>query len=250
VNTTEKKIAWVVGVNQGIGLEVMQRLCAENIQVVGIDKANDQVPEPFKEMIQICDIRDEQQISNLCRRLLINSPPDYFIHVAGVLHLGQHDEMTFAQWSETFEVNLFSPFHFFHYLSPYFKKKMSGNIVTISSNATKVPRMGMSAYGASKSALTYFSKTVALELAQYGIRVNIVSPGSTATAMQYQLWTNPEGEKNTITGNLEQFKVGIPLKKIAKVDDIANAVMFFISDQSSHITMHDLVIDGGATLGS
>ena len=108
----------------------------------------------------------------------------------------------------------------------------------------------MSAYGASKSALTYFSKTVALELAQFGIRVNIVSPGSTATAMQYQLWTNTDGEQNTITGNLEQFKVGIPLKKIAKVNDIANAVMFFISDQSSNITMHDLVIDGGASLGS
>lgn len=246
---TEKKIAWVVGVNQGIGLEVMQRLYAENIQVVGIDKAKDQVPEHFKEMIYVCDIRDEQQIAKLCRTLLLESPPDYFIHVAGVLHLGEHDEISFAQWRETFEVNLFSPFHFFRHLSPYFKKKKMGNVIIISSNSTKVPRMNMSAYGASKSALTYFTKTVALELAQYGVRVNIISPGSTATAMQYQLWENTQGEQNTILGNLSQFKVGIPLKKIAKVSDIANAVMFFLGEQSSHITMHDLVVDGGATLG-
>lgn len=250
MNKTKQKVAWVVGVNQGIGREVMQRLHAENIQIVGIDKSKDQVPEHFKEMIHVCDIRDEHQISKLCGQLLLESPPDYFIHVAGVLHLAEHDEISFEQWKETFEVNLFSSFHFFQQVTPYFKEKMAGNAVIISSNSTKVPRMNMAAYGASKSALTYFTKTVALELAQYGVRVNLISPGSTATAMQYQLWSNAQGEQNTILGNLAQFKVGIPLKKIAKVSDIANAVMFFISEQSSHITMHDLVIDGGATLGS
>ena len=107
----------------------------------------------------------------------------------------------------------------------------------------------MAAYGASKAALTSFSKTVGLELAEYGVRVNVISPGSTATPMLSQLWKDALGEKKTIAGNLSQFKVGIPLQKVANTEDIANAVIFLISDQASHITMHDLVIDGGATLG-
>ena len=67
--------------------------------------------------------------------------------------------------------------------------------------------------------------------------------------MQTQLWLDDQGEKKTVLGDLAQYKLGIPLQKIAQVQDITNAVMFFISDQSSQITMHDLVVDGGATLG-
>ncbi|WP_121974173.1 2,3-dihydro-2,3-dihydroxybenzoate dehydrogenase [Acinetobacter stercoris] len=245
----DKKIAWVVGVNQGIGAEIMQRLISDGIHVVGIDKSKENIPNELQEFSHICDIRDDGQVNQICQNLLRSSPPDYFIHVAGVLHMGGHEEISPEKWRETFAVNLFSPFYFLQHLSPYFKAKMSGNVVVISSNAAHVPRMYMSAYGASKAALTYFTKTVALELASYGVRVNVISPGSTATPMQYQLWKDSQGEQHTILGNLGQFKVGIPLKKIAKVKDIANSVMFLISDQASHITMHDLVIDGGATLG-
>lgn len=244
-----KKTAWIVGVNQGIGLDVMQRLLEEGIEVVGIDKQKEGLSEELQQRVHICDIRDEQQINGLCNQLLKASPPDYFIHVAGILHMGQHNEISTEDWTDTFAVNVFSPFQFFKQLTPYFKEKGEGSIVVISSNAAHVPRLNMSAYGASKAALTHFTKTVALELAEYGVRVNIVSPGSTVTAMQTQLWKDDQGEQKTIKGNLEQFKVGIPLQKIAQVQDITNAVMFFISEQSSQITMHDLVVDGGATLG-
>ncbi len=67
--------------------------------------------------------------------------------------------------------------------------------------------------------------------------------------MQRQLWTDDRPPESIIEGNLEQYRSGIPLKKIAEPEDIANAVLFLLSDQAKQITMHELVVDGGATLG-
>lgn len=245
----KQKIAWVTGVNRGMGTEIMQQLIANNIQVVGFDISTDNIAIDVKADVYQCDVCDPQQISDLCQRLLKSVPPDYFINGAGVLYLDQHDALSEETWLQTFQVNTFAPFYFLKHLSPHFRQKKSGSIVMISSNAAHVSRMNMAAYGASKAALTSFSKTVGLELAEYGVRVNVISPGSTATPMLSQLWKDALGEKKTIAGNLSQFKVGIPLQKVANTEDIANAVIFLISDQASHITMHDLVIDGGATLG-
>ncbi|WP_151795825.1 2,3-dihydro-2,3-dihydroxybenzoate dehydrogenase [Acinetobacter soli] len=244
-----RKIAWVTGVNQGIGAEIMQQLIAQNIYVVGFDLYTNNIVENDRYEVYQCDVRNSSQISNLCQKLLKTSVPDYFINAAGILHLGSHDILSIEAWQQTFEVNTFAPFYFLKHLSPHFRVKRTGSIVMVSSNSAHASRINMAAYGASKAALSSFSKTVGLELAEYGVRVNIVSPGSTATPMLHQLWKGESGKQQTIHGSLTQYKVGIPLKKIALTEDIANAVMFLISDQASHITMHDLVIDGGATLG-
>jgi 2,3-dihydro-2,3-dihydroxybenzoate dehydrogenase len=246
---TSKKIAWVTGVNQGMGAQILQQLISQNIYVVGFDLSTNNVVNSEHYEVHQCDVRDASQISNLCQKLLKTTPPDYFINTAGVLHLDGHDTLPEDAWLQTFEVNTFAPFYFLKHLSPHFRAQRSGSIVMVSSNSAHAPRINMAAYGASKAAFTSFSKTAGLELAEYGVRLNIVSPGSTATPMLRQLWKDESGEQKTIHGNLAQYKVGIPLQKIASTEDIANAVMFLISDQASHITMHDLVIDGGATLG-
>jgi len=122
--------------------------------------------------------------------------------------------------------------------------------VTIASNAAHAPRLGMSAYGASKAALRSLCLTVGLEMAPYGVRCNIVSPGSTDTDMQRSLWHTPEAEQEMINGFPEQYKLGIPLRKIAKPQEIVANVMFLASDLASHVVLQDIVVDGGATLGS
>ena len=120
----------------------------------------------------------------------------------------------------------------------------------MASNAAHAPRLGMSAYGASKAALRSLCLTVGLEMAPYGVRCNIVSPGSTDTEMQRSLWKTPQAEQQTIEGFPEQFKLGIPLKKIAKPQEIADTILFLASDRASHVVLQDIVVDGGATLGS
>lgn len=67
--------------------------------------------------------------------------------------------------------------------------------------------------------------------------------------MQWSLWADENGAEQVIKGSLETFKTGIPLKKLAQPSDIANAVLFLVSGQAGHITMHNLCVDGGATLG-
>jgi 2,3-dihydro-2,3-dihydroxybenzoate dehydrogenase len=126
--------------------------------------------------------------------------------------------------------------------------RRGGAIVTVSSNAAGVPRHGMAAYAASKAASTMFTRCLGLELAPLGIRCNIVAPGSTLTPMQTGMWADGQGEQRVIEGTPETYKAGIPLQKLARPEDIANAVMFLLSDQAGHVAMSDLYVDGGATL--
>ncbi len=74
-------------------------------------------------------------------------------------------------------------------------------------------------------------------------------PGSTDTDMQRTLWVSDDAEEQRIRGFGEQFKLGIPLGKIARPQEIANTILFLASDLASHITLQDIVVDGGSTLG-
>src|SRR5690606_27134218 len=117
-----------------------------------------------------------------------------------------------------------------------------GALVTVGSNAAGVPRQRMSAYAASKAATHMYMRCLGLELAPLGIRCNIVAPGSTLTPMQTGMWTDPaSGEQQVLRGSLESFRTGIPLGKLAKPEDVANAVVFLLSDEASHITMASLM---------
>jgi 2,3-dihydro-2,3-dihydroxybenzoate dehydrogenase len=106
----------------------------------------------------------------------------------------------------------------------------------------------MAAYAASKAAAAHFTRCLGLELAGLGIRCNVVSPGSTDTPMQRALWTDDAGVEAVVAGRPDLFKPGIPLGRIAAAEDVADAVVFLASDRARHITMHDLYVDGGATL--
>jgi 2,3-dihydro-2,3-dihydroxybenzoate dehydrogenase len=107
----------------------------------------------------------------------------------------------------------------------------------------------MSAYAASKAAAVAFTRCLGLEVARYGIRCNVVAPGSTDTPMLHSMWRDETGRARTIGGQLETYRVGIPLGRLARPSDVADAVAFLLSDQAAQITMHTLTVDGGATLG-
>ncbi len=246
----EKKIAWITGVNQGIGAAVFERFYQDGLQVVGFDRTLADVPEHLQPFAHQCDIRIASEVETLCRLLLPSQAPDIFVSVAGILHVKQMHQSSVDEWQDTFAVNLFGTVYFMQHLTTHFQQRRRGSIVFVSSNAAHVPRVGMAAYGASKAALTNMAKTLGLELAPYGVRVNSVSPGSTLTPMQTKMWADENGEQLTINGDLSSFKLGIPLQKLATVADITNGVVFMTSEQAGHITMHDLVIDGGATLGA
>lgn len=247
-NFSGKQI-WVTGAGQGIGFHIAQEFQRSGATVTGFDLAFNGESYPF--VTQVLDIADPQAVEDVCQRILADRPVlNVLVNCAGILRIGVTDRTSYDDWNNCLKVNAGGAFNMFHQTLSVFRKQKEGAIVSIASNAAHVPRVNMAAYCASKAALRSLCLTVGLEMAPLGVRCNIVSPGSTNTPMQQTLWQSPQDEENTVNGFCEQFKLGIPLGKIALPNEIAEAVLFLASDSASHITMQDIVIDGGATLGA
>ncbi|WKV50308.1 2,3-dihydro-2,3-dihydroxybenzoate dehydrogenase [Dickeya fangzhongdai] len=243
------KQVWVTGAGRGIGYDTACRFADAGATVTGFDRAFSAGEPPFR-AIEL-DISNAAAVADVCATLLGQTPRlDVLVNGAGILRMGQTEALSQQDWQDCLNVNAGGAFHLFQALIPQFQRQRSGAIVSIGSNAAHVPRVGMAAYCASKAALCSLCLTVGLELAPYGVRCNLVSPGSTDTPMQRSLWHSPASEQHTIAGFPEQFKLGIPLGKIAHPREITDAVLFLASDLASHVTLQDMVIDGGATLGA
>ncbi|MCX4029500.1 2,3-dihydro-2,3-dihydroxybenzoate dehydrogenase [Endozoicomonas sp. SM1973] len=252
------KIVLVTGAAQGIGAAVVRKLCQYGATVAALDINETAVKQYADSFNNNCrpvlpfavDISNSEQVSRSVEQIEKKlGPIEYLVNVAGILRMGSLLSLSDDDWQATFSVNTTGAFNISRTVGCYMKERRSGSIVLVSSNAASVPRMQMGAYAASKAAVTMYAKCLALELAAFNVRCNVVSPGSTDTAMQRALWTADSGVDHVIAGSLEHYRLGIPLQKIATPEMIADAVLFLLSDQASQITMHDLRIDGGATLG-
>ncbi|AFJ46496.1 2,3-dihydro-2,3-dihydroxybenzoate dehydrogenase [Shimwellia blattae] len=240
---------WVTGAGKGIGYQTALAFHEAGAQVTGFDIAFPRGEYPFH--TQILDVADPQQVATVCRQQLLAQPHlDVLVNAAGILRMGATDTLSDTDWHDTFAINVGGAFNLFRHTMGHFRDRRCGAIVTIASDAAHTPRLGMSAYGASKAALKSLALTVGLELAGYGVRCNLVSPGSTDTDMQRAMWRSPEAEQQRIRGYAEQFKLGIPLGKIAQPREVADTVLFLASPRASHITLQDIVVDGGSTLGA
>jgi len=245
-------IALVTGAGGGIGAALVEQLRDSGCIVIATDVV---APENAAGAGQstvharALDVTDPAAVEALVAEVETRIGPIGFgINVAGVLQTGTVVETDDAQWRRVFAVNTDGVFHVSRALARVMTPRRRGAIVTVSSNAAGVPRHGMAAYAASKAASTMFTRCLGLELAPLGIRCNIVAPGSTLTPMQTGMWVDALGAQRVIQGSPETYKAGIPLQKLASPEDIANAVMFLLSDQAGHIAMSDLYVDGGATL--
>ncbi|MFD1744386.1 2,3-dihydro-2,3-dihydroxybenzoate dehydrogenase [Rhizobium helianthi] len=248
------KLAFVTGAGGGIGRAVVDVLLCSGATVVATDFSEDLLSglqhHPQDRLFRrVLDVRDSAAVNSVIEEAENTiGPIGLGINVAGILSTTTVTETDDATWRNVFAVNTDGVFHVSRALARVMLPRRSGVLVTVSSNAAGIPRHAMAAYAASKAAATMFTRCLGLELAPHGIRCNIVAPGSTLTPMQTGMWADERGAERVIAGLPEQFKIGIPLKKLATPQDIAQAVVFLLSDQASHITMTDLYVDGGATM--
>ncbi|MDO5752867.1 SDR family oxidoreductase [Arthrobacter sp.] len=174
------------------------------------------------------------------------------VHAAGVLSTGSALATGLAEWRHVMSVNADGTFLVATAAARQLLESPARNrsIVYIGSNAAGVPRATMPVYSASKAAAAALMRAIGLELAPQGIRCNTVCPGSTDTDMQRRMWGSDRegGLHSVLTGDPAQFRVGIPLGRLADPGDIADAALFLLSERARHITMQDLYVDGGATL--
>ncbi|MEU0087010.1 2,3-dihydro-2,3-dihydroxybenzoate dehydrogenase [Streptomyces sp. NPDC054802] len=255
---TEKKVALVTGAAGGIGEAVVRALAADGTAVAMVDRNVEPLEELAKELRAVgqvaeaypADVTDsadvdavvaavEQQLGGI----------QYLVNGAGVLRLGKAKALSDQDWATTFAVNTSGVFFVSRAVVNRMVERGTGAIVTVASNAAGTARVDMSAYSASKAASTMFTKVLGLEVARYGIRCNVVAPGSTDTPMLTSLWDDGSAARSSIDGVPGAFRVGIPMGRLAQPSHVADAVLFLLSDRAAHITMHDLTVDGGAALG-
>ncbi|KPI00187.1 2,3-dihydro-2,3-dihydroxybenzoate dehydrogenase [Actinobacteria bacterium OK074] len=254
------RLALVTGAGRGIGAAVVAGLADAGARVLATDLDTEGVTAlsaKYGERVlaRPLDVTDAAAVEALvteAERTL--GPLDIAVNVAGILRPSPVLDLTDADWAATFAVNAGGVLHVSRSAARRMAERGRGSIVTVASNAAGVPRAGMAAYAASKAAAVMFTKCLGLEVAAHGVRCNTVCPGSTLTDMQRALWA-ASGERDEVAaarrvvrGDLAAHRTGIPLGRIADPDDIADAVVFLASDRARHITLHDLYVDGGATL--
>lgn len=245
----------VTGAAGGIGHAVADALTAAGTPVLAADLPDSRWPGlPPDRPVRYWegDVADEDAVARLFREA---DGLTGLAHVAGVFHLSPFARTAIEDFARVQRVNAAGTFLVLREAVRAFAGGApgsgSGAVVTVTSNAARVPRRGMAAYGASKAAATQLTRIAGLELAAHGVRANVVCPGSTDTRMQREMWGEDAeaGRLAVLRGDLGSHRLGIPLGRIAEPRDVAGAVRFLLSEEARHVTMQEIHVDGGAGLG-
>lgn len=258
----------VTGASGGIGSALLQLLSDHPMfsshQLIGLDvKKSDnnkshvysgQTSAPEHIRIIEADVSDANKIDAVFSRLEEEYLFTGVVNGAGILHYGKALHTKTNDVNRLLDVNAKGVFNVSNAAARAMirqqelgLRKGQSSIVTVASNAATGPRAMFSAYGASKAFASHYARSLGLEIAPHGIRCNVVCPGTTATSMLDAIWGNEDQSAATIAGSPSDFRNGIPLQKIAQPREIAETIAFLLSPASSHITLAEITVDGGAT---
>ena len=242
------RAAIVTGGARGIGKAIALAFIREGarLALVDVDKgmleaARNEIRKNREEVIAIpCDITKSlevkavvSQVQNAFGRI------DILVNNAGIIRRGTIETVTEEEWDRVIEVNLKGTFNCCKAVAGIMKQQGYGKIINVSSIAGKMGDITSApGYGPSKAGVDALTKTLARQLAPYGINVNGVAPHAIETEMSAQ-WSE-ERRKEIIAS--------IPLGRLGKPEDVANAVVFLASDEASFITGEILDVNGGALM--
>jgi 3-oxoacyl-[acyl-carrier protein] reductase len=245
------KVAVVTGASRGIGRTTAMALAREGCTVVVNYNRNQEKARDVVEAIKAvksraiavrCDVSVRNEVDAMFKTAVDEfGKVDVLVNNAGIAVLAPILETTDEVWDRTLNTNLKSVLLCTQAAARHMMQRKCGKIVNISSNSGfGIARWGETAYAASKAGVIQLTKSAALELGQYGINVNCVAPGSIDSEMlRGDLTAQKYAE--LIEGRKKISSLGA----IGKPEDVANAVLFFASDDSRFITGKTLLVDGG-----
>ena len=185
------------------------------------------------------DVADLASVAEFKAKALALRPQvDIVANVAGWGKIQPFMENSPEFWRKVMDVNLLGPVAVTHAFLPGMIERNSGKVVTVSSDAGRVGSLGETMYSGAKGGAIAFTKSLAREVARYGINVNCVCPGPTDTPL---LRAVPEKHQ-------EAFIKATPMRRLARPSEIADAILFFASDRASFITGQTISVSGGLTL--
>jgi len=239
------KTSIVTGASRGIGKAISIALAKEGTKVALVDKDLEPSQEVASKInkeggkadaIQT-DVSDPEAVEKMVREVVNHfGSVDILVNNAGIILRGSFIDLNHKDWERVLSVNLGGTFNCCKAVVPHMVKKGGGKIINVSSVAGKIGDITASpAYGTSKGAINTFTKSLARQLAQFGINVNAVAPHAIETDMSAE-WS--EEKRRAVIGS-------IPLKRMGKPEEVAEVVVFLASEGAGFITGEVINVNGG-----
>lgn len=238
----------ITGAARGIGRATLERFVREGAAIVAIDRDGHTLEATCAEvarsgakiMSYAADVANEAAVETATEvGMRFLGGLDGVVNCAGIDLIADIERMSAADWNKILSVNLTAPVLVMRACYPHLRANSSGTIVNVSSGAGLSPLMHRTAYCASKAGLQMASKALAIEAAPFGIRVNCVCPGAVETSLFR--------ESIDSAATYEAVKTRYALKRVAEPHEIAAAILWLTSAESSYVTGTAMAVDGGRT---
>jgi NAD(P)-dependent dehydrogenase (short-subunit alcohol dehydrogenase family) len=259
MGTLDRKIAVITGATSGIGARMAELFAAQGAQVViaGRRKAEgEELAERLGASFVRTDVAVEADVEALIAYavdrhgrldVLVNNAGDSAV-------VGSVTEVDLAEVQQLFAVHVGGTLSGIKYAARVMLRQESGSIITVASNTARLAGYAALGYTAAKAAVIQLTREAAIELGGKGIRVNSISPGPILTSgLARAIGMDPSHADRAaaslapvLTAALENMQ---PIRRVGRTDDVAQAALWLASDQSSFVTGHDLVVDGGISAG-
>lgn len=246
-----KRIAIVTGAASGIGKATALELGGRGARVVAIDRDAAGLASLSEASAQIepaiADMTDSAELARIVARAIEkHGQIDILVNNAGFSFYERLPESTLEHWRQTMAVNIEAMYVLAREVGPHMIERRYGRIVNVSSIQAVMSEPTVGAYAASKGAISAWSRSLAVDLAEHGILVNIVAPGAIHSPMSVI-----DGVDETETDIFKEWYIGqrkIPLARAGKPEEVAKAIAFLCGDDCTYITGQTLTVDGGLTI--
>jgi 2-hydroxycyclohexanecarboxyl-CoA dehydrogenase len=243
----DHKVAIVTGSGRGIGRGIVEKLATEGASVVVSDVVERSARETAaaigeKAVGLRADVTSKESVEAMLKEVMAHfGHIDILVNNAGWDKVQPFLESNESDWEKVIAINLYGTLHCCKAVLPVMIAQGYGKVVNIASDAGRVGSSGEAVYSATKGGIIAFTKTLAREMARHKINVNCICPGPADTLLFAQI-----GEENPKLR--EALEKAIPFRRLARPEDVANAVAFLASDEAEYITGQTLSVSGGLTM--